>query len=66
MTTFSVPDMSCGHCKIAIEKAIIAADPSAGISFDMATRKIAVNCSLTDEDLADLLLQEGYPSTVSP
>ncbi|KAE9625885.1 heavy-metal-associated domain-containing protein [Parasedimentitalea maritima] len=29
ITTFSVPDMSCGHCKSAIEKAIGQADISA-------------------------------------
>ena len=65
MTTFNVPDMSCGHCKAAIEKAIGAADASATVSFDMDDRKIEVSSNLSAEDLTALLEKEGYPSTLA-
>lgn len=65
MTTFTVPGMSCGHCKAAIEKAVTAADSSAAIAFDMDARRIDVSSSLTVEDLTALLAKEGYSSTVA-
>ncbi len=64
MTTFSVPDMSCGHCKAAIEKAIGGADSTSKIEFDMDARKIDVASKLPIEELTALLEKEGYPSTV--
>ncbi len=64
MTTFSVPDMSCGHCKAAIEKAIGGADSTSKIEFDMDARKIDVASKLPVEELTALLEKEGYPSTV--
>ncbi len=65
MTSFNVPDMSCGHCKAAIEKAISAADPGATITFDMDARKIDVSSQLPTADLTALLDKEGYPSTIT-
>ncbi len=65
MTTFTVPDMSCGHCKAAIEKAITVADSTAAISFDMDARKIEVSSVLAVEELTELLAKEGYPSAVA-
>lgn len=64
MTMFNVPDMSCGHCKAAIEKAVGAADPGATLGFDMEARKIDVTSSLSIADLTALLEKEGYPSSV--
>ena len=64
MSIFSVPDMSCGHCKSAIQKAISAADASATIGFDMDARKIDVTSALANADLSALLEREGYPNTL--
>ena len=64
MSIFSVPDMSCGHCKSAIQKAISAADASATIGFDMDARKIDVTSALASADLSALLEREGYPNTL--
>ncbi|MCB1334533.1 MAG: heavy-metal-associated domain-containing protein [Roseivivax sp.] len=65
MTKFNVPDMSCGHCKAAIEKAVTAADAGASLSFDMGARTVEVTSSLDDAKLISVLDSEGYPSTVS-
>jgi copper chaperone len=64
MTKFSVPDMSCGHCKAAIEEAVTAADPGATLDFDMDARTVSVSTTISSNDMLSLLDEEGYPSTV--
>lgn len=63
MTTFDVPDMSCGHCTAAIEKAVTAADAGARLSFDLDSRKVTVTSTLDDAALSGILEKEGYPAT---
>ena len=65
MTTFNVPDMSCGHCKAAIEQAVAAADPGAMMEFDMQARTVSVDSTLATEEMLHLLDEEGYPATVT-
>lgn len=45
MTTYSVPDMSCGHCVATIRDAVGAVDARAVLSFDLATRHVTVTAS---------------------
>ncbi|MCK0141960.1 heavy-metal-associated domain-containing protein [Aliiroseovarius sp. F20344] len=63
MTTFNVPDMSCGHCTGAIEKAVKTADAGAVLSFDLEARTVNVTSQLQEEALAKILEDEGYPSS---
>jgi len=63
MTTFNVPDMSCGHCTAAIEKAVTAADEGADLEFDLEAHTVAVSSTLDDTALAAILEKEGYPAT---
>ena len=65
MTKFNVPDMSCGHCKAAIEKAVMAADSGAKLEFDMDARAVQITSSLDNATLAKAMAAEGYPSSVS-
>ena len=65
MTTFNVPDMSCGHCTAAIEKAVTAADASATITFDMDARTADITSTLDDATITETLNGEGYPSTIA-
>lgn len=37
---FHVPDMSCGHCRAAIEQAVAAAGGSAAVDLDSKTVKV--------------------------
>lgn len=34
----SIPDMSCSHCVMAIEKAVLAAEPAAVVACDLEKR----------------------------
>lgn len=63
MTIFHIPDMSCGHCKATVEKAINALDPEARIKFDMDARRIALDSGLEAAKVQAALAEAGYPAT---
>ncbi|WP_435257021.1 heavy-metal-associated domain-containing protein [Thioclava sp. FR2] len=62
---FSVPDMSCGHCTSAIEKSIKAADGSAKVECDLATRTVSIDSQLPASSLADAMKKAGYESVLA-
>ena len=65
MTTFLVPDMTCGHCKATIEKAVAAADYAAHMEFDLAAHKVRIESALSTARLAETLEAAGYPATAA-
>lgn len=65
MPKFNVPDMSCSHCKAAIERAVTAADPAATLVFDMDARRVEISSSIDAEALSGVLDAEGYPNTLA-
>ncbi|EAQ12566.1 MULTISPECIES: cation transporter [Maritimibacter] len=60
MTTFSIPEMSCGHCKAKIEDAVMDADEGAVIAFDMDAREVEIDSTLDTAALADAIKAAGY------
>lgn len=65
MTRLNVPDMSCGHCRASIEKAVTGADPVADLDFDMEKRTVEIETDIGLEALLALLKDAGYPATVA-
>lgn len=65
MAKFNVPNMSCGHCASAIEKAVTAADESADLEFDLESRTVAITSELDDAKVAGILEKEGYSSELA-
>jgi len=63
MTTFHIPDMSCGHCKATVEKTIHTLDPKAQVDFDMAARRIALDSLAETANVQAALAAAGYPAT---
>ena len=63
MSRFSVPDMSCGHCKAKIEDALLEADGGAELEFDMDAREIAVDSTLDAGEVLDTIKAAGYAAT---
>lgn len=55
----SVPDMSCGHCKAAIEEAVTAAGGTASV--DLERREVTVE-GLDPARAQDVIRQAGYES----
>ena len=64
MTTFSVPEMSCGHCKAAVEKAIAGIDPAARVTVDLESRTARVETALGDAVVIAAMKEAGYAATV--
>jgi copper chaperone len=63
MTTYSLPDMSCGHCRATVEQTVQAVDALAELEVDLPNRQI----SLRSDNLAAVLqalAEAGYPATL--
>ncbi len=65
MKTLSVPEMSCGHCKAAIEKAIGNLDPQAQVQVDLESKTVKVETVADDPALLAALKEEGYEATIT-
>lgn len=63
MTTFSVPDMSCGHCKRSIETALAALPDAAPVVVDLASRQVTAGGTASDAAILAALDEIGYPAT---
>ncbi len=64
MTKLNVPEMSCGHCKAAIEKAVAGVDADARVSVDLENRTVSIESAIADAALIDALKAGGYEATV--
>lgn len=58
---FTLPDMSCGHCRAAITAALQALDPQAHIEVDLPAHRITVESGCSRADLSAALVAAGYP-----
>jgi len=59
---FSIPEMSCGHCTAAIEKAIGAVDSEAKVDCDLTSRRVTVESALDVDALSAAIKDTGYDS----
>ncbi len=58
--TFQVQGMTCGHCEMAVKKAIVRLDPEAKVEIDRASGKVDVHSNQPREALAHAIAEEGY------
>lgn len=65
MTTLSIPDMSCGHCKASVEAALAAIPCTSDILVDLATRQVTVGGAAPVAALLAALDAAGYPARVA-
>ncbi|WP_071674704.1 heavy-metal-associated domain-containing protein [Nioella nitratireducens] len=60
---FTVPDMSCGHCVAAIEKAVAAAGPGLGVACDLESKTVALAGFTSTDAAQEVLRKAGYEAT---
>ena len=58
--TFQVQGMTCGHCEMAIKKAITRLDPAAKVSIDRPSEKVDVESDQPKDELIRVITDEGY------
>jgi len=63
MTKLSIPEMSCGHCKASIEKAVASVDASAEVSIDLDNRTVSIKSGAAEAELISAIKEGGYESS---
>ena len=58
----SVPDMSCGHCKATVEKALLTVEGVERASVDLETKTVSVEHadSVSEDSLRGAITEAGY------
>ena len=60
---FKVQGMSCGHCEIAVKKAIARIDPQAVVDIDRDAETVNVDSNQSHDEIANAIRDEGYRVT---
>ena len=58
--TFKVPEMSCNHCKMRIEKTMGDSGKVKNLEIDLESKKVSLESDLSAEALIDLFDEAGY------
>ena len=58
--TYSVPDISCGHCKSAIEGEVGALDDVATVLVNIEAKTVTVDGAASDEAIHAAIEEAGY------
>jgi len=60
---FSVPDMSCNHCKMRIEKVMNESGKVKDLSIDLNSKLVSMDTTLSEEEIINLFDKAGYDAT---
>ncbi|MEO6078887.1 MAG: heavy-metal-associated domain-containing protein [Steroidobacteraceae bacterium] len=61
MATFEVKDMTCGHCKSTITKAVLALDPAAEVRIDLLSHRVQIESGSVDvAAFGQAIAEAGY------
>ncbi len=67
MITFSVNDMTCGHCVGVITQAVKAVDPDSDLRFDLAGHRVEIVSSKAGvAALSNAIIEAGYTPAIVP
>ena len=64
MTTYKVPEMTCGHCKKTVEEALHRIDAKADIKVDLEKHEIALASAASSDQVLAALKAAGYDATM--
>ena len=58
--SFTVTGMTCGHCEMAVKRAITQLDPQAQVTIDRQANKVEVKSQQARDALVKAISEEGY------
>jgi copper chaperone len=64
MTTLSIPDMTCGHCKASVEAALAAVGDAGSVAVDLAAKTATASGPASAAALIKALDEVGFPASV--
>ena len=64
--TYSVPGISCGHCKAAIEAEVATVDGVTLVEVDVDARTVKVLGEAADADIVAAIDEAGYEVAAAP
>jgi copper chaperone len=64
MTTLSIPDMTCGHCKASVEGALGSLPDAGTVTVDLTERTVTATGPATAASLIRALDAVGFPASV--
>lgn len=64
MTTLSIPDMTCGHCKASVEAALAALGDAGTVTVDLAAKTATTSGPAATAALIKALDEVGFPAKV--
>jgi len=62
MLKLKVPEMSCGHCAAAIEKAVRNVDPAAKLAIDFGAQTVTIETRAEPAAVSGAIRTAGYES----
>lgn len=60
MTTFTINDMTCGHCAATITKAVQAIDSDATVNVRLDSKRVEIDSTQSADALAAAITEAGY------
>lgn len=61
MISFTVPDMTCGHCVATLTRALKATDPGARVDIDLVAHRVTIEPAAAGaEALRAAIAEAGY------
>ena len=58
--SFDVQGMTCGHCEMAVKRAVRQLDPQAEVQIDRSRNLVEVQSEQPREAIARAIAEEGY------
>ncbi|MCL1833970.1 MAG: heavy-metal-associated domain-containing protein [Leptospirales bacterium] len=62
--TFNVPDMSCNHCKMRIEKTMSESGKVKEVKVDLDKKRVTLESELSQSDLVQLFDKAGFDADI--
>lgn len=64
MTTLSIPDMTCGHCRASVTDALSRLQGAAAVDVDLTAKTARVTGNARPDEMLRALDAIGFPATV--